>query len=73
MHPHHSSHQDVRSTTVRQFDLFVPATKDNADQVLPQWQTLPEEVRQALTSLLARLILDHASADHPQQLEKARP
>lgn len=72
MQSHQGPHQGVRSAA-RQYDLFVPAAKDNADQVLPQWQTLPEQTRQALTSLLARLILDHASADHPPLLEEAQP
>jgi hypothetical protein len=71
MQPHHSPQQGVRSTA-RQFDLFVPAAKTNADQVLPQWQTLPEQTRQTLTSLLARLILDHTSADHTPMSEEAK-
>lgn len=57
-------HQDVRITG-RQFDFFVPA-----EQALPQWQTLPEQVRRELTSLLTRLILDHAGADNPRLLEE---
>jgi len=64
MRPRPGPHQDVRSTA-RQFDFFVPA-----EQALPQWQTLPEEVRQELTSLLTRLILDHAGADNPQLSEE---
>jgi len=56
-------HQDVRSTA-RQFDFFV------SEQALPQWRTLPEEARQELTSLLTRLILDHAGADNPRLLEE---
>jgi hypothetical protein len=57
-------HQDVRSTA-RQFDFFVLA-----EQALLQWQTLPEEARQELTSLVTRLILDHAGADNPRLLEE---
>jgi hypothetical protein len=72
MQPRHSHHHDVRSTA-RQFDLFELAPKNNADQILPQWQALPEQTRQTLTSLLARLMLDHASADHPPLLEEAKP
>ena len=63
MRPRHSPHQDVRSTA-RQFDPFVCATKDNAVQILPQWQNLPGQTRQTLTSLLTCLLVDHASADH---------
>jgi hypothetical protein len=63
MQAQHSPHQDARSTET-QFDLFVPASNDNAEQELPQWQALPEEVRQELTNLLTRLFLAHASADH---------
>ena len=72
MRPRHTPHQDVRSTA-RQFDLFAPAAKDNAEQILPQWQTLPEETRETVTLLLARLFLDHASADSPPSLEEAQP
>jgi hypothetical protein len=72
MRSRHGPHQDVRSAP-RQFDLFVPATKDNAEQALPQWQTLTEQTRQTVTSLLTRLMLDHASADHPPESEEARP
>jgi hypothetical protein len=39
----------------RQFDLFVSAPAGN-DPLL--WVTLPEETRQAVTSLMARLILE---------------
>ena len=67
MRPRLDPHLDSRSTA-RQFDLFMAA-----EQVLPQWQTLSEEVRQALTSLLTRLILEHASVDHPPQSEEERP
>jgi len=67
MQPRLGPHQDVRSSA-RQFDFFVPA-----ERALPLWQTLPEEVRQKLTSLLTHLILDHASADHSAQSEEARP
>jgi hypothetical protein len=72
MQPHHSLHKGVRSPA-SQFDLFVPAAKDDADQVLPPWQTLPEQTRQTLTSLLARLILDHASANHAPLSEESQP
>jgi hypothetical protein len=64
MRLHLGPHQDVRITG-RQFDFFV-----RAEQALPQWQTLPEEVRRELTSLLTRLILDHAGADNPRLLEE---
>ena len=40
----------------RQFDLFVSARADNDPHL---WVTLPEETRQAVTSLMARLILEH--------------
>jgi hypothetical protein len=65
MRPRLGPHQDVRSTA-GQFDFVVPA-----EQALPQWQALPEETRQTLTTLLTRLILDHASADYPPQSEEA--
>jgi hypothetical protein len=59
-------------SAARQYDLFV--TEDSAESApLPEWATLSEETRQTLTSLLTRLILDHASADHARLLEEAQP
>ncbi|MDE3761449.1 hypothetical protein I7G60_32370 [Sinorhizobium meliloti] len=52
-----------------QFDLFsAPHRRKTA--ATPQWQELPEETRQALTALIVRLFVDHASdASASQQKE----
>jgi hypothetical protein len=44
----------------RQLNLFVSAPAGN-DPLL--WVTFPKETRQAVTSLLARLILEHGRQD----------
>jgi hypothetical protein len=71
MRRHHSPHQNLQSTSARQFDLFVPTSRDGAQEALPEWRMLPEETRQTLMSLLTRLILEHASGDHCSQAEEA--
>ena len=43
----------------RQIDLFAQDTGKTA----PTWRELPEEARVRLTTLMARLILDHARLD----------
>jgi len=45
----------------QQIDMFgdVPST---SPMQTPAWQELPKEIRTSLTSLLARLLLDHAQA-----------
>jgi hypothetical protein len=52
-----------RARTARrapQSDLFIiPATEGGPD--LAVWQALPEAVRQSLTDLLARLLLEHGA------------
>ena len=44
----------------RQFNLFVSTPASN-DPLL--WVTFPKEVQQAVTSLMARLILEHGRQD----------
>ena len=51
----HRYHQHRRRT--QQFDLFMES--DNARRQRPDWDMLPPQTRQALTDLMARLILDH--------------
>jgi hypothetical protein len=51
----HRYHQHRRGT--QQFDLFMES--DNARRQKPDWEMLPARTRQALTDLMARLILDH--------------
>jgi len=49
-----------------QFDLFAK-TPDAERSRTPQWLTLPAETRRSLTALMARLILDHAGVEEPEQ------
>ena len=51
-----------------QFDLFASQESDEAAKA-PRWLKLPEQTRQTLTTLMTRLILDHAGqngADNPK-------
>jgi len=43
-----------------QFDLFSSLHKEKIEAT-PQWRELPDETRQALTALIVRLLIDHAS------------
>ena len=45
-----------------QFDLF-SSPRDSGIAQTPCWQTLPAPTRQTLTSLIVRLLLDHADGD----------
>ena len=56
--------------TTQQFDLFSNA-QEGRTPPMPRWQALPEGARQALTRLMARLILDHADGDRAVQQEGA--
>ncbi|WP_457813812.1 hypothetical protein U8C43_34395 (plasmid) [Sinorhizobium meliloti] len=49
-----------RQSMTYQFDLF-SARHRGKTAATPQWQELPEETRQALTALIVRLFVDHAS------------
>jgi len=69
--PHqHNTHRHPRSKA-RQFDLFAQSAGGGAAQI-PEWRTLPSETRQALTDLMARLILDHANGGRAQEWEEIR-
>jgi hypothetical protein len=48
-----------RSGSPQQIDLFAGASPTE----VPAWRELPEETRGALTSLMVRLILEHAHAN----------
>jgi len=50
-------HSNLRSKP-HQLDLFAPPAFRGATP-LPDWQMLPAATRQALTALIARLILNH--------------
>ena len=61
--------QHNRRGGTQQFDLFTTRSGGSMAQA-PEWRTLPEPTRQALTALLTRLICDHAAgAHHPQPRE----
>jgi hypothetical protein len=61
---------DRRSQT-KQFDLFTTRSGSSATPT-PEWRTLPEATRQALTALMTRLICDHSAGDHHPQPKKVR-
>jgi hypothetical protein len=46
-----------RQPKTYQFDLF-SSPRDPETEVAPQWQTLPAETRQTLTTLMVHLLLD---------------
>jgi hypothetical protein len=45
----------------RQFDLFGPPCSSSPPA--PGWSTLPEAIRRRVTSLMARLLLEHGRDD----------
>ena len=56
----------------RQLDLFRLPDPAGFDQAGPLWGVLPEETRQLVTELMARLLLDHGRVDHrPVRTEAA--
>ena len=56
-----SSHDQNRSDRSRQIELFDGVTPTQ----MPAWRDLPEETRDTLTGLMARLILEHAQISSP--------
>ena len=61
-----------RQPTTFQFDLFSNPLDAEMTTPMPQWQTLPVETRRTLTSLMVRLILDHADGAHSLEREETR-
>ena len=59
-----------RQLTTYQFDLF-SCLNSKKGPVIPEWRELPEENRQALTALIVRLLIDHASAASDSQQREA--
>ena len=55
----------------QQLDLFAPLGAARCDRPTPEWRMLPEETRQAVTGLMARLILEHGRIDRRQALTEA--
>jgi len=60
-----------RQPTTFQFDLF-SNLHDAEITPMPQWQTLPVETRRTLTSLMVRLILEHADGERAPEWEEMR-
>ncbi len=57
-------HRHLRWTSERQPDLFLPSQPPSAAGS-PGWSTLPEVTQQALTVLMARLLITHAAGVTP--------
>lgn len=51
----------LRKMTTTQLELFPDIQSTTATQT-PPWQSLPDNTRQTLTRLMARLIAEHAGA-----------
>ena len=60
-----------RRPNINQFDLFLNLHDAKTVQ-RPHWQTLPPEARQALTRLMARLIVDHVDGGGAPEQEETR-
>ena len=60
-----------RQPTTDQFDLF--SNPQESDTLLiPEWLGFPAGTRQALTRLMARLILDHLNGKSASPRQEAR-
>ena len=70
MQRRYSARLHPRSKT-HQFDLFAPPIVVGAMPV-PDWRTLPVATRQALTTLIARLILEHVHGACQADQEEVR-
>jgi hypothetical protein len=60
-----------RQPKTHQPDLF-SSPRNVAMTQMPHWHALPEEARRTLTTLLARLILDHVDGDRTPGREEMR-
>lgn len=70
MRRYHRSHRNARSQA-QQFDLFAPPRASSGEPA-PVWNTLPEETRQTLAQLMARLVREHAAAARQPHLTGGR-
>lgn len=59
-----------RKTMTTQLELF-PETQSTATTPIPPWQSLPDDTRQSLTQLMARLMVDHAGAKDGESYHEA--
>jgi hypothetical protein len=64
------AHHHPRSKT-HQLELFANPVVRSALRI-PDWQTLPTGTRQALTTLMVRLILEHIHGDCQADREEVR-
>lgn len=53
----------------RQFDLFASQQKSEGAST-PPWEALPVQTRQNLTTLMARLILDHGANTRAESVKE---
>jgi hypothetical protein len=65
MRRHRGHRQGTRASDVQQSDLFGPPGAAG-QQRAAIWQSLPQEARQALTGLVARLLLQHGAGETPR-------
>lgn len=59
-----------RKTMTTQLELF-PETQSTAAIPIPPWQSLPVDTRQALTRLMARLMVEHAGTTDEESYHEA--
>lgn len=59
---HHPHHADLAERD--QLDLFRPPPSESPGSA--SWERLPAEARRTLTSLMARLMMEHDGARHPE-------
>ena len=59
-----------RKTITTQLELF-PETQSTAATPIPPWQSLPDDTRQSLTRLMARLMVEHAGTTDRESYHEA--
>lgn len=59
---HRPRHDDL--TEHDQLDLFTAPSSESPTSA--SWERLPAEIRRTLTSLMARLLMEHGGARHPE-------
>ncbi|AVW91361.1 hypothetical protein [Celeribacter baekdonensis] len=59
-----------RKTMTTQLELF-PQTQSTAAPPIPPWQSLPDDTRQSLTRLMARLMVEHAGTTDGESYHEA--
>lgn len=69
MQRRYRSHQHPQ-TKAYQLELFRTLAAAGGATPVPDWRTLPAATRQALTTLIARLILEHRHGDSQADREE---